>query len=552
MKRNTALLTLTLPFFALAGCQNTASPVEGSSEELEESRPLEIGDTVRKWSSKQDYEEAPLAPADKAGEVEIIDGEGHEDSCSLSYTLSKDGYIGSDALEDPYFKEEDAKNGDTISLYYYLPVGSNIKTIQLEAMPWNSRASSIKGDRITVADGKEGEWTLTYLSYDSLDMLGSIRLNYTLDNPREEGTILIDDIEIVLGEETVTTGYESNGESLCEAYQDHFKVGTCLSDTMVRNSEIRKITLDNFNSVTAENEAKPERILDQSACQALASKGNRGEVAITTKPFERIYDWAAEHHIGVRHHTFVWYSQTPSWFFTTDYTQNGPRADRDLMLERMENFLKVTLETINERWPELIYAIDVANEAVENGTYRTQNNNWYSIVGEDYVYHAFKYASMYKAEWQDLYYNDFAFDYQPGWCRWALNGFLADAIDEGLIDGVGLQTHLDSNANMDNIINDAKQIKDKGLKCQLTEIDITVSGTSQKDYDNQSKAYKNLIKKVLENNASGDTEINSVVLWGVTDNLSWKRDQYPLLFTDKYAKKPCYNGFLDALSEANI
>jgi GH35 family endo-1,4-beta-xylanase len=222
------------------------------------------------------------------------------------------------------------------------------------------------------------------------------------------------------------------------------------------------------------------------------------------------------------------------------------------MLERMENFIQVTLDTINERWPELVYAVDVANEAVENGGYRTNNNNWYSTVGEDYVYYAFKYASKYKAEWQELYYNDFAFDYQPTWCNWALNGFLADAITEGLIDGVGLQTHLDSNANMDNIINDAKLIKQKGLKCQLTEIDITINGTSQSEYDNQSKAYKTLMKKVLENNAAEETDINAVILWGVTDDQSWKRNQYPLLFTSEYEKKPCYTGFLSALSEANI
>ena len=424
----------------------------------------------------------------------------------------------------------------------------------MEALPWNGRASSVLGEALTVTSSLEGTWNPIEMTYDSLDMLGSLRINYTLTDSTKQGKILLDDIEITYGEETVKTKYVSNDESLYETYEDYFKLGTCMSDTMVRNTEIRKITIDNFNSITAENEGKPERILDQEACQALLSSDPAG-VAITTAPFERIYDWAAENGIGVRHHTFVWYSQTPAWFFTTDYTQNGPKASRELMLERMKNYLEVTLVTLNERWPETVYAIDVANEAVENGGLRTNNNNWYSTVGDDFVYHAFKFASEIKEEYDmefELYYNDFAFDYQPNLCRWALENILKDAIAENLIDGVGLQTHLDSGANMDNIINDAKLIKQKGLKCQLTEIDITVNSTSTSDYNAQSNAYKTLIKKVLENNNSKETDINAVVLWGVTDNLSWKRNQYPLLFTEEYEKKPCYTGFLQALSEASI
>ena len=388
----------TMPLFALAtlaGCNTTPRKSTNQSQEPEESKPLEVGDTVRMWTSPEDYEKAPLGAQEGSGSVTILEDEGMDDTYCLSCNLTKDGYIGSDLIKEPYFKDEDAKNGDIISLYYYLPANSNIKTIQLEALPWNSRASSVLGEAVNVTSSVEGEWNQMEMTYDTLEMLGSLRLNYTLTDSTKQGKILLDDIEITYGEETVKTKYVSNDESLYETYEDYFKLGTCMSDTMVRNTEIRKITIDNFNSITAENEGKPERILDQEACQALLAKDPAG-VAITTKPFERIYDWAAENHIGVRHHTFVWYSQTPAWFFTTDYTQNGPKASRELMLERMKNYLEVTLVTLNERWPETVYAIDVANEAVENGGLRTNNNNWYSTVGDDFVYHAFKFASEIK------------------------------------------------------------------------------------------------------------------------------------------------------------
>ena len=54
---------------------------------------------------------------------------------------------------------------------------------------------------------------------------------------------------------------------------------------------------------------------------------------------------------------------------------------------------------------------------------------------------------------------------------------------------------------------------------------------------------------MLESNASGKTEINAIVFWGIRDDLSWKRNQHPLLFNANYAKKPAYYGFLEAVQE---
>ena len=51
---------------------------------------------------------------------------------------------------------------------------------------------------------------------------------------------------------------------------------------MLQNTELRKIARNDFNSITAENEGKPERILDQAACQELA-KTDETQVAITTQ-----------------------------------------------------------------------------------------------------------------------------------------------------------------------------------------------------------------------------------------------------------------------------
>ena len=154
----------------------------------------------------------------------------------------------------------------------------------------------------------------------------------------------------------------------------------------------------------------------------------------------------------------------------------------------MENFIKITLETINNRWPGLVYAIDVANEAVENHTIRNNNNMWYTVIGKDFVYYAFKYARAYATEEQKLFYNDWSYDNDKQNLTYALNTLLKPIIAEGLIDGVGIQGHKGINENMDILIDDAKAIQKAGLECQITELDITISGTSE--YSNIHRAIK--------------------------------------------------------------
>ena len=485
----------------------------------EEPKPLEIGDTVKEWRTNYDLDSLPLGLADtnSKGEIvkdfskgEIVKDFGNYDNSSLKYEVKKSNnmYLGSDLLEEPYFVEDDAKNGDIISLYVYVPLDGNVSSLQLEVFP-SSMNNSIKSDLL----------------------------------------------EIDSREETVKTGYEYNEESLYKAYEPYLKVGTCMSGRMLANTELRKITQHNFNSITAENEGKPEQILDQTACQELA-KTDETQVAIKTAPFEKIYNYAEAHHIGVRHHTFVWFDQTPQWFFRKNYDPNGAVVSKSVMVARMENFIKTALETINSRWPGLVYAIDVSNEGVQNGGIRKKDNNnmnpnyWYETIGDDFVYYAFKFARQYAEEGQELYYNDYAFDYDTNNCKFALNTLLKDAIAEELIDGVGIQGHLDTNNfSLDAVIKDAEMIKEKGLKCQITELDITVNSESTTDLNNQKNAFKRLGTRVLESNASGKTEINAIVFWGIRDDMSWKRNQHPLLFNENYAKKPAYYGFLEAVEE---
>ena len=551
MKNQKYVLFMALPLLAIPFL-NGCSP----KSELEPEGPIEyqIGDTVKEWKSDKDFDKLPLEPVSEDNTGEIVKDFGNEDKVSLKYTVksvaSSKSYLGSD-IKKPYFQESDAKNGDIISLFFYAPKDSNLTSLQLQLYPI-SMNNPIKGKAAEINAENEEQWIRITASFDTLETLGAIRLIYKVSNAEQPASFYVDNINITYGAETVKTDYVYNDESLYKTYKDYFKVGACMSASMLQNTTIRKIAKDNFNSLTAENEAKPEQILDQTACQKLAKgtdevPADESGVAIKISPFRKLYDFCEANHIGVRHHTFVWYSQVPAWFFNKGYQNNGSQVSKEVMLKRMENFIKVTLETVNKRWPGLVYAIDVANEAVDNHTIRNNNNNWYTVVGKDFVYYAFKYARQYAAPEQKLYYNDYSFDYDTQNCKYALNTLLKQAIEEKLIDGVGIQGHIDSDQDMSIVMNDAKLIQQKGLECQITELDITVGSTSSSDLNKQKKAYKNLITKVLKANLAGTTNITAVVVWGINDGASWKRGQNPLLFTDNYGKKPAYYGFLEAI-----
>lgn len=527
----------------------------GNYEDEEEEVELEIGDTVKEWVSKSDYASLPLDVAEGGtGTREIVDDFGNLDQESLHFKIkSNSGYLTTE-IDKPYFGEFDAKNGDIISLYVYIPSNSNLASLELEFHPLSARgdktsADTIKGNKIVVDEDKENKWIRLEGSYDTLNSLGSIRVNFVPIDGDKEVEFYVDNINITLGEETVKTEYEYKDESLCKTYEDYFIVGTELSRDKVRNSEYRKITKHNFSSVTAENEAKPENVLDKAACQELA-KTDETAVAISTKSFEEIYDWCEAAHIKVRHHTFVWHQQTPGWFFNKGYQDNGAQVSREVMLKRLDNYLGTMIDTLDERWPGLVYALDVVNEAIEEVN-QIRNGNWRNVVGDDFIYQAFVAASRHKKDYQDLYYNDYAFD-QEKWggverCRWACNTLLKQAIDEGLIDGIGIQAHIEEPKYADAVIEDAKIIHKAGIKCQITELDINCGGESE--FETQKALYRKIVGNVLVGNENGTMSVNGIIVWGISDNLSWHSSNSPLMFKSDYSKKPAYYGFLDALEE---
>ena len=293
---------------------------------------------------------------------------------------------------------------------------------------------------------------------------------------------------------------------------------------------------ENFDSYTCENEMKPEAILVKPEVGGMPTLNyDRSKPAV-----ER----ALAEGVKMRLHTLVWHSQTPGWFFTRDYTDDGELVDRDTMLSRMEWYIKEVTEHFCGTYPELFYAIDVVNEAYdvgdgdENGV-RKKNSRWYETVGPDFVYMAFKFARKYVPKGIKLFYNDYSCMFKSD----LILARLADAKRDGLIDGIGMQSHLSVGDDLDRFFAAAKQFLDAGYELQLTELDVGIKEVNEETLAAQGDFYRRLREGVDKLVESGEN-FTSLTVWGVNDTTSWRRRESPLLYDAEMNKKPAYYGFM--------
>ncbi len=328
------------------------------------------------------------------------------------------------------------------------------------------------------------------------------------------------------------------------------RAGTCLSEFMLFDSKHKDIIKENFNTITLENLMKPDYILDKAASMAA------GDIVVNFTPkTKELLDWAKENGMSVRGHVLVWYSQTPDWIFYNEFDKTKGLVDRDTMLARMESYIRQTFELLDTLgYSEMFYAYDVVNEALlDNGAYR--DCLWKKIIGDDYIWYAFKYADQYAPENIKLYYNDFNEQFKtPHFMKLAQS--LVDETGRSLIDGIGCQGHLYTQDSIDDYMNMLKAYKTLGLEVQITELDVSL-GTWQKilpateeNLIAQGKYYYELVNRIITENAAGNTNVSGITFWGFSDFLSWRRDRSPVLFDKNNNPKLAYYGALQDRAKA--
>lgn len=353
---------------------------------------------------------------------------------------------------------------------------------------------------------------------------------------------------------------EQDIPGLKDVYADYFKIGGAVTAAELAPNSTKDLIRKHYNSLTLGNELKPENMLDQAATVAyMEETGDNTQPVVKLNGQARaILNFCRDNDIPVRGHVLVWHSQTPGWFFKEDYTSDGEWVDKETMTKRMEAYIKGVFEVLETEYSDVdFYAWDVVNEAwLDDGKPRnpgvydggTSNSGWTAVWGDNsFIELAFEYARKYAPEGCKLYYNDYN-EYMPQKTDVIIE--MAESLKaKGLIDGIGMQSHLDVRSGSDAFpsasMYEAALAKfvATGLDIQITELDATISSSDEAGFKAQAQYYSDIMDAAVKYADS----ISAVVFWGTTDDQSWRASQTPLLFNADYTAKPAFYSIIDGI-----
>lgn len=346
--------------------------------------------------------------------------------------------------------------------------------------------------------------------------------------------------------------------SLNDVYSDYFKIGFATTPAELRNEAVQNIMKKHADYMTIGNELKPDSVLNQSASQKYFKEtGDDTNPQISLANAKSALEFAEKNGISVRGHVLVWHSQTPDWFFKEGFSNDGDWVSKEVMVKRLENYIKNVMETIAEEYPNVdFYGWDVVNEAFKDtGGMRDAGSNnvvngqsaWVQVFGDDsFIDYAFEFARKYAPEGCKLFYNDYN-EYIPE-KRDDICKKVAELKEKNLIDGVGMQSHIKMGSPSIALYEEAiRKYADLGVEVQITELDIDQKSNSASDLSQLAERYQEVFKMYKKVKGDG-VNLTAVTIWGINDGNSWIGG-YPLLFDNDFQAKQCFYAIADTDSQ---
>ncbi|MCL2282023.1 MAG: endo-1,4-beta-xylanase, partial [Fibromonadales bacterium] len=349
---------------------------------------------------------------------------------------------------------------------------------------------------------------------------------------------------------------------LKDIYANHFRIGNILNGTTVNNTGIKTMILKEYNSITAENEMKPDATMNRTG-----STNTDIKVQLNTGA-RAILKFCSDNNIPVRGHVLTWHGQTPDWFFLENVQdqnwqsyRNGlvsqvPWATPEVMNQRLESYIKNLFELIKKDFPNVyLYAYDVVNEAVAGeggmrpggfnfdgaggqGSSNAGDSPWQAVYGANsttWIKNAFTYARKYAPAHTKLFYNDYN-EWAENKRDYIINSILKPLHNDGLLDGMGMQTHIDADPGQYawSRLSRYKEAMDKygalGIEVQITEMDIS-AGANREWLDLQPERYKQIFEYAITVNSRGAGKFTAICIWGPNDANTWiSGDKRPTLY----------------------
>ena len=352
-------------------------------------------------------------------------------------------------------------------------------------------------------------------------------------------------------------------------------VGAAINSYKFGNSSYLNLVKQQYNSVTAENDMKIASLHPSETTWDFGNPNNS-----TEEKNEKIPNLAKNFGAKRIHgHTLVWHKSLPDWIKNIETnTPVGQRAARLDTIMKRHIFKTVAFYSNNYKAGNpllpLLKSWDVVNEAFYNsGTLRGTKNMvdgddtgsiWKRYMDEIYIEKAFRYArqaARANQNWKlKLFYNDYGHEFSPAKLTAICNMVNALKLKkEGpdpIINGVGLQMHINVGTDPAAIRNAITKVKETGLLVHIAELDISLFLDKETSIPAGKLAErKNAQKKLYGDIAKWYQEIVPVkqrwgiTLWNVGDSDSSQPTAHePTLYDVNYFRKANFYYFRDSLA----
>ena len=327
---------------------------------------------------------------------------------------------------------------------------------------------------------------------------------------------------------------QETASSLKDAYKDYFLIGVAVNQRNIRDTAQSAMVVREFNSITAENDMKPQR-----------TEPNEGEY--TWEAADRVADFCRKNGIKLRGHCLMWHSQIGKWMYEDNPT-------KEVFFQRMKSHI----QAIVSRYKDVVYCWDVVNEAITDDAraedpYR--QSPLYKIAGDEFIAKAFQYAREADPN-ALLFYNDYN-ECDPVKSR-RIYEMVKKMKDAGVpIDGIGMQGHYNiygpSETDIDKAVSLYKTVVNH---IHVTELDIRANAEmgGQLRFSREGVTISDSIKQYLADQyarvfrvfRNHKNVIDCVTFWNLSDRDSWLGVRnYALPFDDHYQPKLAYEYIKD-------
>jgi endo-1,4-beta-xylanase len=327
-----------------------------------------------------------------------------------------------------------------------------------------------------------------------------------------------------------------------------FPVGVAVGEDLLKNNmDYRKVLLNEYNSLTPENDGKIEILHPQ-------------ESVFDFSRFDTIVDFAMKNKKRVHGTTLIWHD-----FSKLKWIEEfkGDSA-------AWENMFKTHIQTVVKHYNGKVRSWDVVNEPFhDDGTLRMEDRAngddpgsiWARHLGKDYIARAFQYAHEADPE-ALLFLNEFDLQYSKYQKKIdAVVNLVKDFKNRNIpIHGLGMQMHIGVSASNDEIASGIRQLTATRLLVHISEVSILVSDWKRDTtlvltdelQKKQSDKYQFIAQVYKQSVPPGQRY--GITIWGVSDATSWIMGMFnlrdwPLPFDCSYRKKPAYTGFLNGLKQ---